>query len=513
MTDNRYAALLKKYSLVISANKAQLSSQQYKARQDAEPVALALPLSWRHSDRNVEFNLHSWRFLNALWHELLTTDNGALFDTITDYMADWWLHANHSSASYFCWYDMATGLRAIHLALALEYIALQPDKTAPQVAAALALLQSVAQQHCEKLHNADFIGEGNHGVYQIIGLRLLAMVTGYQCDAFCLQQLEHLFAAAFDNNHICVENSPFYHHYNIGLFSHIQSEWFAHLSQRISQALAAARLHTPWFNAPDGEFFQIGDTEGKEGKTAPVLKHADICLADYALRDFASSGYQLVHGQGARQGFALAFYAPNLSPTHAHADHLGVILYHNGIELLADSGKYTYDNTPWREYFVSDAAHNTVGLAAKRFMPEDTAIGQAALFAARRQGDSLLLGGVVNKGGFYHRRIIRLSAQTLLFEDNIEHSAEDLTELRFHFAAGITLVAQTDTCYGIYRAGDKLAQISFDSAVSHGVQRGVQHPVIQGWRSRQYHQKYPADTLLLHYDKAKQVLNSRIQLL
>lgn len=513
MTTNRYAALKKKYQLIISANQMQLSSQQYKARPDAEPVSLVLPLNWQHNDRNVEFNLHSWRFLNALWHELLTTDNGALFDTITDYMADWWHYAAHNNHNHFCWYDMATGLRAIHLALALEYLNLQDDKTAPQLADPLALLQLLAQQHCEKLHDADFIGEGNHGVYQIIGLRLLALVSGYSCEPFCLQQLERLFDAAFDNNHICVENSPFYHQYNIGLFSHIQSDWFAELSQHINQSIAAAHLNTPWFNAPDGEFFQIGDTEGKGVKTAPALKNADLCLADYVLRDFASSGYQLVHGQGAKQGFALAFYAPNLSFTHAHADHLSFILYHNGIELLADSGKYTYEKNAWRYYFVSDAAHNTAGLAAQRFMPHDTAIGRAVLFQARLQEESLLLGGVVQKGNLVHRRSVRLTGNTLQLDDNVEYSGPDLIELRFHFAAGISLKAQTDTCYGIYHHSEKLAEISFERALSQQVLHGVQQPAIQGWRSRSYHQKTVADTLLLHYAPGQALMSSCIELL
>lgn len=513
MTANRYADLTKKYQLVIGANQTQLSNQQYKARPDAEPVSLVLPLSWQYNDRNIEFNLHSWRFLNALWHELFITENPAFFDTITGYMADWSQHARQSSASHFCWYDMATGLRAIHLALALEYLNLQDDETAPQLVEPLALLQLLAQQHCEKLHDANFIGKGNHGVYQIIGLRLLGMVTGYSCDAFCLQQLERLFDAAFDKNHICVENSPFYHQYNIGLFSHIQRDWFAELSKRISQNIATARLHTPWFTAPDGDFLQIGDTEGKGTKNAPALNHADIRVNEYALRDFAASGYQLVHGLGAWQGFALAFYAPNLSFTHAHADHLGFILYHKGIELLADSGKYTYDNTPWRDYFLSDAAHNTAGLAAQRFMPQDTAIGRAVLFQARQQGSSVLLGGVVQKGSLVHRRSMRLTGNTLQLDDNVEYSGTDLIELRFHFAAGISLKAQTDTCYGIYHHSEKLAEISFERALSQQVLHGVQQPAVQGWRSRSYHQKTAADTLLLHYAPGQVLMSSRIELL
>ncbi len=48
---------------------------------------------------------------------------------------------------------------------------------------------------------------------------------------------------------------------------------------------------------------------------------------------------------------------------HAHADALSVEVRHDGVEVLADPGTYTYHSEPeWRSYFRSTRAHNTLEL-------------------------------------------------------------------------------------------------------------------------------------------------------
>ena len=46
---------------------------------------------------------------------------------------------------------------------------------------------------------------------------------------------------------------------------------------------------------------------------------------------------------------------------HAHADALSLEVRHDGVDILADPGTYCYHGEPpWREWFRSTAAHNTV---------------------------------------------------------------------------------------------------------------------------------------------------------
>ena len=51
---------------------------------------------------------------------------------------------------------------------------------------------------------------------------------------------------------------------------------------------------------------------------------------------------------------------------HAHADALSVEVRHGGVDVLADPGTYCYHgDPPWRAYFRSTIAHNTVELAGR----------------------------------------------------------------------------------------------------------------------------------------------------
>ena len=46
---------------------------------------------------------------------------------------------------------------------------------------------------------------------------------------------------------------------------------------------------------------------------------------------------------------------------HAHADALSLEVRHDGVDILADPGTYCYHGEPpWREWFRSTAAHNTI---------------------------------------------------------------------------------------------------------------------------------------------------------
>src|SRR6185437_5056962 len=51
---------------------------------------------------------------------------------------------------------------------------------------------------------------------------------------------------------------------------------------------------------------------------------------------------------------------------HAHADALSVEVRYGGVDILADPGTYCYHgDPPWRSYFRSTIAHNTVELAGR----------------------------------------------------------------------------------------------------------------------------------------------------
>jgi len=80
---------------------------------------------------------------------------------------------------------------------------------------------------------------------------------------------------------------------------------------------------------------------------------------------FADTGHYVLRDDSA--GDFLIFDAgepcPPYLPAHAHADMLGFELTVGGRRVAVDSGVYEYAAGPWRDYFRSTRAHNTVEVA------------------------------------------------------------------------------------------------------------------------------------------------------
>ncbi|MBD2867222.1 heparinase II/III family protein [Paenibacillus arenilitoris] len=95
-----------------------------------------------------------------------------------------------------------------------------------------------------------------------------------------------------------------------------------------------------------GEAVETGKLEagnGTEGDAGPAFA-------------FPSAGYYGI-GNGEQR---MIFDAAALGGPHGHADALSFEWCAFGQPLLVDPGTYTYMETPWRRYFKSTAAHNTV---------------------------------------------------------------------------------------------------------------------------------------------------------
>jgi uncharacterized heparinase superfamily protein len=84
-------------------------------------------------------------------------------------------------------------------------------------------------------------------------------------------------------------------------------------------------------------------------------------LSDDAGCVFPDAGYAVLRGDG---GDFMVFDAgrlgPERMPGHGHADALSIVLYGKGRPMIVDPGVYSYSAGPWRDYFRSTIAHNTV---------------------------------------------------------------------------------------------------------------------------------------------------------
>jgi hypothetical protein len=198
---------------------------------------------------------------------------------------------------------------------------------------------------------------------------------------------------------------------------------------------------------------------------------------------------------------------------HAHADALSVEVRYGGVDILADPGTYCYHgDPPWRSYFRSTIAHNTVELAGHNSSTEGgpflwvrharaTEIeaadgGETASWTAEHDGYASLDPAAT------HRRSVRLDRvkRYLEIEDEIRGGHHDL---RLAFHCGPEVEAELDGSLAVLRwpqpgphgpaAGR--GRLELPAQLRWSLHRGETDPIL-GWYAVGLGRRVPAFTLV-----------------
>ncbi len=230
-------------------------------------------------------------------------------------------------------------------------------------------------------------------------------------------------------------------------------------------------------------------------------------------RALPDSGYYLLQRghRGASDRISVVFDAGELGflsiAAHGHADALSVILRIAGRDVLIDPGTYDYFTyPPWREYFRSTGAHNTVVI-------DDTGQSQMLgtfLWGRRAQCRKVewqptARGGTVSAEhdgytGFsdpvIHRRTVTLAddADELTIRDEIRARGRHEVAICWHLAEHCQVEVRGPGTFEVDYGCGVLTMVT-DAALCVSVLRGSEVP-IGGWVSRGYHRKVPATTLV-----------------
>lgn len=432
------------FRMIIGGDFSALKSNGYVARAGLAPVILSVPMKWTSTDRNLEFNLHAWRFMNAAWSHYVRNPTDLVAEEIfsfnMQYIMDWVSFVRSHKCKH-AWYDMAVGIRAMHLAF-MKYIIARHAGVASEDD--IKLVDVVSLEHISWLSDQANITKGNHAIYEILGLRILLLQYGMDAyENYADDNMSALIDAAFDEFYVGTENSPFYHKYNVDIFSKIPPVLFPKIEGKIQNIVKNGSLITKWLTAPDGTFYRIGDTEGngvlltaRDTATEGFLSDASVVY-----KDLGESGYQIVRshpGASKDDAFSLVFRGGPSSDVHAHCDALSFVFFQGGEEVFADPGKYTYEYGEQRDWFVSDAAHNTAGLLGKVFFSRDIRLEKTGLCPMQIAEDRYVLSGRVQKSDeFFHKReLVFYPNNMLLILDYIDNRAGLNSEVRYLLGEG-----------------------------------------------------------------------------
>ena len=481
---------------------------QIPGREDLRRWPLTLPLNWNanpYNDSNWRFQLHAWRMVDPLILACLKSGVETFIAEAVSIVQDW--HAYHltdGSPSAYGWYDMSTGIRAMKLAFLLDRaLRRQFELTAE----GQRMLVELAEAHARKLMEPDFLSLGNHGLFQLHGLIALCRTVPYLAScAPAVQYAETAMAKILDLQFsakgIHLEHSPSYHFFVVDTVARmLRSGWYEEFEQTMA-LMRKAQQNKKWMVHPDMRDVTIGDSEEAERRLRlpPGQKACmDVALFRqdcYLLKAFPSSGYAIVRSDWAipqSESSMLFFMGAFHSARHKHADDLSFELFEFGERVLTDSGKFSYNRGPFRDYVLSTRAHNTLEINGRSSSLRAADAYGSALKVAKRRGGAIRLEAqaVHQESGVNHRRLLVYAPrQWLVVADRIDGAITSATQW-FHFSPQVQVFgpAQDEPPGTPYRArlrsGREIRIEQHASPCRAKLAFGQDNP-IQGWSTTAY---------------------------
>ena len=314
----------------------------------------------------------------------------------------------------------------------------------------------------------------------------------------------------FDENYVNVENSPFYHGYNLDIFVRMPRELFPKLKDRLENIEKYGREVKRWLTSPNGSYYPIGDTEGKGEllKLRPECFDISVGGVKYVSRDYASSGYQIIRSHpevDELNNSYLVFHATSKSKIHSHCDQLSLIFSWRGVDILTDPGKYTYESNRWRQHFLSDRAHNTFGVEGRSFYPVDVHLEDTFLNSAVIDKESFeyrLSGQTCRSGIFFHREVFYKPGKSVCISDSVVSSVADFSRKELRYQLGPLVVPRVEGSDILLSVnGMDFSKVSFDVAPdSIMMHRGDEESCL-GWLSSSYNSKEPSVSLIIGFSE------------
>lgn len=479
------------HAIISKKNKYyEIKESGYSSIDNIKSTVIDENINWRTGHRNFDFNINAWRFLAPYWGKFLESYDKYILDEIIAVISSYYDHmlSNKSKSNKFIWYDMAAGIRALHISLALNFKPFLSENS-------IKILEDLYSSHLGKLLDEEFFSLNNHGIWQIYGLRTLIYVNNdldSEALTYCNRKFSELIDASFNDEGIHTENSPFYHQYVTKLFKVVPTQLFSD-SEKLTAIISDSTHFSAWLADANQQFFQIGDTESSSKIKLLLSKYTpdfeDEQTKTYS-KIFFNSGYFVAKSFNDKSlcQSELVFYNTSDSIVHKHLDGNSFIFRCNNVELFADAGKHTYDYGDFKKYFRSFNAHNCI-------YPENNDILLSELNLDRTGFTSFEVNGCyqisskVSYGDYFEhvRKLSYYPNSKIIIEDEIQNKKESNNVLNFLFGIDIDI---QDCCNDGYLLlgykGVVMAKLTMPKDfISYKIHFGSKGPY-KGWVSKKY---------------------------
>lgn len=393
----------------------------FKPRKDSIAHSLTIPIDWQSDpfdDRNWMYQLHAWRMLDPYFNRGEIEDLNYVSEIIND-----WLNFEKANNSKWLWYDMSTGLRALKISL---YLKVCYEK---KIDHKISDLDYLLHEHLRHLSNIEELNSGNHGLFQLHGLKSLAYILDSEdkhaydikeIKEYANEQMGKLIASQLGQYGVHTENSPDYHFFtHKRIIKMVNSPWWTDLDENILNLLKLGEQAKPWLVFPNNKCVPIGDSHtGAAINRLPKLE----CWPHIKVDNYIGArvdGYAIVRSCESilvEDSSFLFFQGSFNSHHHKHGDDLSFILQENGVDILIDSGKYGYQSDKYRKYFLSTRAHNTIEVDGR-----STARSKEYVYGSAIEEQPKYINGFwVLRGKVNHNINEYIHERTLVYKPNEE---------------------------------------------------------------------------------------------
>lgn len=277
---------------------------------------------------------------------------------------------------------------------------------------------------------------------------------------------------------------------------------------RASLSTGAVLFRRSDFKAASGElseetFWLLGP------ESIEIYDNLSVEVPPLKTRSFPTGGYFIARsGWGDRDDYILFKNGPHAN--HGHADQLHIEVSSAGVDLLVDTGAYTYNGcVAWRNYFRSTEAHNTVvvdgdsqsipwrvfrWLKRSRPLNPRTEFGiNAAWMSGGHTGYRRLRDPVTHR-----RDLLYVPHKYIVILDRFDAKSQHDYEAHFHFSPSMdVLTLGRNGCTISTRQGGRFSLLFPDQEVTASVVNGQDGDRLGGWVSPGYGIKVPAPELIL----------------
>lgn len=497
---------------------------------------------WKQGEaRSQERFLHGLLFFND-WFSTVLADNETRSQAVaaaSTILTTWIeLHGDRVTSPPMAYHDETTAQRLITL-IALRPLLRQEDSA--QIDAQVSKLMAST---AALLAQDDFHATGNnHGMFQDLALLYYAIMDADSAPtlrrtyfAKAMSRLKAYFSICFTSEGVHVENTPTYHLTVSRQVANVQKIALAagHSDAGYYERLiTSAERYATHALMPNAMYPPISDTTQLDigrGSMTKVFTGPEFAFAasrgkhgrEPATRVLVlpESGYAIYRSSWSDPNASYAFFSAAYNANyHKHSDDLSFFLRSGGVDLLSESGPYSYDyQDPFSKYAYSQFAHNSLIVDAQSLPRTDQKFDKVTLTCLDEQSDGFTVEGTnARYSDTVHRRTLEIRERSGIpyidITDIISSSTSHSYELLWNLGTEVSVVLHGQG-FELFHNERKVMDLIFSANVPTAVSvlEGVKTPRPKGWRFPKFGKAVPAKVVSVKFAGSEAKLHTQIRL-